>query len=378
MTEGSPKSRRADHGAKVLVVDDEPLARRSLQAMLERGHYQVATAGSGPEALALFTDWCPELLLLDIQMPGMDGLELCRQIRTLPEGQSVPIIFLTADERPEVHAEAMRVKGDDFLRKPVLAPELTVRIRSLMRLKRLKAEVEAERDSLLDLQRQQEQLITFIVHDLKNPLTGIQLGLDLLEGSVHEPAAEVQLRRLRETAGYMGRMIGNILDIGRAEQVGMELHPTRFRVAPWLQELLAEVAAPGTAKSNRLTCICPEDLELEADAELLRRMLLNLLDNAFKYSPDKRPVTVALSHADAALRLEVRDEGPGIPAASRDFVFEKFARLATGERAMGPGSGLGLAFCRMVAEAHRGRIWVEDNPAGGSLFVAELPLPSRA
>ena len=172
--------RRSDHGAKVLVVDDDALSRRSLRAMLERGHYQVETAEGGPQALAQIASYCPDLILLDIQMPEMDGLEVCERIREMPHGDLLPIIFLTGDERPDIHTLAFRAGGDDFLRKPVLSGELIVRIRSLMRLKRLQAEIQGERDNLLELQKQREQLFQFIVHDLKNPLSAIQVGLELL------------------------------------------------------------------------------------------------------------------------------------------------------------------------------------------------------
>jgi CheY-like chemotaxis protein len=170
------------------VVDDDAMARRSLRAMLERGHYHVETAAGGEEAIRLLFSYEPDLVLLDILMPGMDGLETCRRIRAMPGSDLLPIIFLTADERPEIHAEAFRAKGDDFLRKPVLSAELIVRVRSLMRLKRLQAEIQAERDTLIDLQKQREHLFEFIVHDLKNPLSTIQLGLECLSDRVDNSA----------------------------------------------------------------------------------------------------------------------------------------------------------------------------------------------
>lgn len=366
--------RRADHGARILVVDDDPLARRSLRAMLERSYYQVETAEGGEQALGLLSSYQPDLILLDIQMPGMDGLELCHRIREMPNGELLPIIFLTGDERPEIHAQALRVKGDDFLRKPVLSAELIVRIRSLMRLKRLQAEIRAERDNLLDLQKQREQLFEFIVHDLKNPLSAIQVGLELLDGrGDNSPASRVQLRRLRDTAQSMGRMIQNILDLGRAEQIGLELRKTWIPLDSWIPHLLKEVESQAQSRGHELAWDCPPDLEVEADQEFLRRLLLNLLDNALKYSPAGSHTRIEARSAKNGVRLEVRDQGQGIPEHMRDQIFGKFVRLEKGGQDTPSGSGLGLAFCQLVAEAHEGRIWVEENPPGGSVFVVELP-----
>ena len=366
--------RRADHGAKILVVDDEPLARRSVQAMLERGYYQVETAAGGAEALALLPDWKPDLVLLDIQMPDMDGLEVCRRIRELPSGDLLPIIFLTADERPDIHSHAFRVKGDDFLRKPVLHGELIVRIRSLMRLKRLQAEVQEERDTLLDLQKQQEQLFEFIVHDLKNPLAAIQVGLELLqEREAGTPAFHAQVQRLRDTSNGMRRMIQNILDIGRAEQVGLELRKTRIPLGSWVPSLLKEVESQAQSRSHELAWDCPEGLEVEADQEFLRRLLLNLVENALKYSPSGSRTRIEARSTPAGVRLEVRDQGQGIPEHMRERIFEKFVRLHESGANTRSGSGLGLAFCQLVAEAHEGRIWVEENQPSGSAFVLEIP-----
>lgn len=366
--------RRADFGARILVVDDDAMARRSLRAMLERGHYHVETATGGAEAIAILPLYQPDLLLLDILMPGMDGLETCRQIRALPQGELLPIIFLTADERPEIHAEAFRAKGDDFLRKPVLSAELIVRIRSLMRLKRLQAEIQAERDTLIDLQKQREHLFDFIVHDLKNPLSTIQLGLEFLsdqEGNA--PATQNQLLRLRDTAQYMGRMIHNILDIGRAEQMGLELHKSRISLSTWIPGHLQEIENQAKRRNHTLRWDCPEDLEVEADPDFLRRLLLNLVDNALKYSPPGSHTQITASATENGVRLEVRDQGCGIPEHMRDLVFGKFVRLDQEGSQTRSSSGLGLAFCQLVAEAHEGRIWVEDNLPKGSKFVLEIP-----
>jgi len=366
--------RRADHGARILVVDDDALARRSLRAMLERAHYQVETAEGGAEALELLSIFEPDLVLLDIRMPGVDGLETCRRIRAMPNGDLLPIIFLTAEESQEVHAEAFRAKGDDFLRKPVLSAELIVRIRSLMRLKRLQAEIQAERDTLIELQKQREQLFEFIVHDLKNPLSTIQVGLELLHGREdNPPSAQQQLHRLCDTAHYMGRMIQNILDIGRAEQMGLELHKSRIGLHSWIPHLLQELETQARRKSHELTWDCPDHLEVEADPDFLRRLLLNLVDNALKYSPPGSRTRIQARTAENGVRLEVRDQGRGIPEHMREHVFGKFVRLEEEGAKTRSSSGLGLAFCQLVAEAHEGRIWIEENEPSGSVFILELP-----
>jgi two-component system, sensor histidine kinase and response regulator len=371
--------RRADFGARILVVDDDAIARRSLRAMLERGHYQVESAGSGAEALEILPVYRPELVLLDILMPGMDGLETCRQIRALPGGDLLPIIFLTADERPETHADAFKAKGDDFLRKPVFPTELIVRIRSLMRLKRLQAEIQAERDALIDSQKQKEQLFEFIVHDLKNPLATIQVGLDLLsDREDNPPSLQLQLLRIRETAQGMGRMVQNILDIGRAEQMGLELRRSRIRLHEWIPNLLREVEFRAQRLNQRMAWECPEDASIEVDQDLLRRVILNLLDNALKYSPAGGQTRIEAEVTGTGVLLKVRDEGQGIPEHMREAIFSKFMRLAEGESKTRSSSGLGLTFCQVVAESHGGRIWVEANQPKGSVFVIEIPMFDRA
>ncbi len=342
--------------------------------MLERGHYTVEVAENGQEALAMLPSCRPDLILLDIQMPGLDGLEVCRRIREMPWGDLLPIIFLTSDERPDIHAQAFRAKGDDFLRKPVLSAELIVRIRSLMRLKRLQAEVQEERDNLLELQKQREQLFEFIVHDLKNPLSGIQMGLELLgERDDNTPTSQLHIHRLRDTAYYMGRMIQNILDIGRAEQVGLELHKTRIALSSWIPTVMQEVESHARSRKHQLECVCPVDLEVNADQDFLQRLLLNLIDNALKYSPSGSHTRIEASRTDAGVRLEVRDQGPGIPEHMRERIFGKFVRIHEGQPDSRTGSGIGLAFCQLVAEAHQGRIWVEEIHPRGSAFVLEIP-----
>jgi signal transduction histidine kinase len=367
-------SRRADFGARILVVDDDALTRRSMRAILERARYKVESAGGGAEAIEAIPAWRPELVLLDILMPGIDGIETCRRIRAMAGGELIPIIFLTGDGRAETHSGAFQAAGDDFLRKPVSPTELIFRIRSLMRLKRLQAQIQAERDALIELQDQNKQLFEFIVHDLKNPLMSIQLGLDLLrDGKDHAPATQLRLWRIRETAQSMGRMIQDILDIGRAEQIGLPLHLSQVSVRDWIPGLLGELENRAQLMNQTVAWECAEDLILSVDRELLGRMIMNLMDNAMKYSPSGSQTRIEVEALDRRVYLRVRDQGNGVPDHLREEIFNKFKRLEGEGATTRTSSGLGLTFCKVVAEAHGGRIWVEPNQPRGSVFIVELP-----
>lgn len=242
-----------------------------------------------------------------------------------------------------------------------------------MRLKRLQTEVQEERDNLLDLQKQQKQLIEFIVHDLKHPLSAIQVGLELLDDGDGTPTTQIQLRRLRDTAQYMGRRIQNILDIGRAEQVGLELCKTRIPLGSWIPHLLKEVDSQAQSRGLELVWECPADLEVEADQKFLQRLVLNLLDNALKYSPAGSCTRIEARSTAIGVRLEVRDQGYGIPEHMREQLFEKFVCLDEQGSHARSGSGLGLAFCQLVAEAHEGRIWVEETRPREACSCSRFP-----
>jgi signal transduction histidine kinase len=348
--------------------------------VLEREHYTVKTVESGFEAIQAIPEYQPELVLLDILMPGMDGIETCRRIRNMPDHALLPIIFLTADERVGTHKDAFQAKGDDFLRKPVLPAELIVRIRSLMRLKRLQAEIHAERDALIESHKQKEQLFQFIVHDLKNPLTTIQLGADLLcSNEAIPPSVQPQLARMSESANLMDRMIQNILVIGRAEQIGLKLRRSRISLRDWIPGLLREVEYRAQRLQQSLAWECAENVTIEADQDLMRRVILNLLDNALKHASPGGRTQIEVGQMENGVCLKVRDSGQGIPVHLREAIFQKFFCLNEEGARNYSNNGLGLAFCQVVVQAHGGRIWVEDSQPHGSVFIFEIPTfdPSR-
>lgn len=368
----------------ILVVDDNAQNRELAEAQLGAAGYTVTCAKSGEEALVLFSRYTPDLILLDIMMPGLDGFATFRRLRMLPGGPETPIVFLTAAADPATHKTALEIGVDDFLCKPINRIELLIRVRSLLRVRRLHTElrhgyelIRTQRDALLSAQKQKEQVMAFFVHDLNNRLTTISmLGENLLFETGLSDDARDAARDITTTAGSIHRMTLNLLDISLAEDGQLVLRPTHIDLGSLLTSVCKRYMDHARLRRQSLVLELGFDKPgVFADAELLARIVENLLDNALKFSPTGTTIRVA-AHTlpdGSSVELRVSDEGQGIPPEHRERVFEKYAQLENvGDGLVRTGRGLGLAFCRLAAEAHRGRIYIEENHPRGSVFCLQL------
>lgn len=356
----------------ILVVDDNAENRALAQATLEDEGYQVRLAQSGEEALRLFQDTPPDCVLLDIRMPGMDGFAVCARIRSLPAGQSLPIVFLTALRDVDVFDRALLAGADDFLTKPFRPTELVVRVQTALKLGRMSAElrehyelVRKQRDALMRLQLQKDQMSAFIVHDLKNPAGAMDLHAQLiLRDAQLSPRARDSAHRIRDEVRHLVRMIMNLLDISKSEQG--QLVPQLARLD--LETMAHEVATALEVKARSANVTLTWDIQtrhVRADADMLRRVLENLVDNALRHAPEDSCIHISSRSQGEHVELRVRDAGPGIPEPLREKVFEPFVQLGYAEQAMTrSGRGLGLAFCKATLDAHGGKIWIEDGQPG--------------
>jgi signal transduction histidine kinase len=359
----------------VLVVDDNAENRALARATLEDEGYRVVLAANGPDGVAAFVRDHPDCVLLDVQMPGMDGIAACRHIREAPGGHDVPIVFLTAQRDVDTFDRARLAGGDDFLTKPVRPTELVLRVQAAMKLHRIAAErnelfdlMRRQRDDVMRLQLQREQLMAFLVHDLKNPVHAIKLHGELIardhqaSARSHASAASIQ----SDTAALL-RMIMNLLDLSKADEG--QLVPARQPIE--LAALAAEVKAAMVTRA--LTADVDLIVEVPArtihgDPDLIRRVLENLVDNAIHHAPEGTAVRISAADRAGSVEIRVADAGPGVPEPLRERVFDRFVQ---GEAASRAGRGLGLAFCKLAVGAHGGAIWIED--AGpGAVFCMRL------
>ncbi len=364
----------------ILVVDDQAANRALAQAILEDEGYTVVLAASGQEALDAFAASPAECVLLDVRMPGLDGFAVCTQLRALPGGAETPIIFLTASRDVETFDRALTAGGDDFLTKPVRPAELLVRVQTALRLRRLDserrelfAEVRRQRDSLTRLQLQKEQLSNFLVHDLKNPVASMDLQAQLIlrdrNASERSRGAAVQIK---VGIGQLLRMILNLLDISKGEEGALRPNRAPTDLTRLAEEVAADMEVQAQASEVRLHLVGAAPT-IMADGGLLHRALANLVENAIRHAPEGSEVSIALKGTEDGAEIRVADAGPGVPAALREQIFERFVQLDQGEaNSSRSGRGLGLAFCKLAVEAHGGRIWVEDG-APGAVLCLRLP-----
>jgi two-component system, sensor histidine kinase and response regulator len=366
---------------RILIADDNQANREVLEAHLVAAGFEVIKTNDGLEAVEAFGREVPDMVILDLLMPRLDGFGACRRIRETEPGSSVPILFLTALGDLETHQRALKSGADDFLTKPIQRTELLIRVRSLLRIRRLYQELQAsneelraQRDALAEAKRLREEFTAFLLHDLKNPLQTIMLGTQSIarDEGINERSRRA-LQRTTMALETLQQMVLNLLDISRSEEGTLVLERTEVDVA----ELAGEVAtlmrprAAAEGKHLEVDASGVAGLAVQLDREMIRRVLMNLLDNAVKHTPPASRVALVARAEPGGLLFCVQDEGPGIPEAQRERVFQKYVKLAEG--GVGGSRGLGLAFSRLAVEAHGGRIWAEQNQPTGSLFKVRLP-----
>lgn len=379
----------AKWSATILVVDDSRQNRIVAEGQLSPCGYRVVTAEDCPTALEAFATHTPDLILLDVLMPGEDGFETCRKIRQMDGGADVPIVFVTALADLDTQRTALESGADDFLGKPVQRTELLMRVRSLLRISKLQCELRKsndllrqQRDALLRAKRQNEELAELIVHDLRNPLASILANLQftLSSGMLSGEPAEA-LKDSVHASDALHRMILNLLDLSRSEEGALRTQPDEIDLLRIAREVRDQAHHRSLQEGKDVTVQCADpSLRLRADGALLRRVLENLIDNSLKYTPSGGKIAIELArNEDGGASLRIRDEGPGVPDAYRASIFDKYAQLDRDvARRARSSRGLGLAFCRLAVEAHGGRIWIEDNQPRGAVFCVTLPAVAPA
>jgi signal transduction histidine kinase len=357
--------------AIVLVVDDEEANRVLLRDPLEARGYSVIEASHGPQALEMAVSHRPDIILLDLLMPGMDGFAVCQRLQNDPELKQIPVIFVSAIHETIAKVKALHLGGVDYLTKPVRQEEVEARVRTHLELQRQKRKVQDNYDKLRRSEQLRSNLTHMIVHDLRSPLTTIHMVLELVQKYI--PPEDPQLGRLVQVAqtgaATIEGMTRQLLDIYRMEAGQMPLQKTEWDLSKAIQEILQNLAP--SAGGRKLVLVSSRSLITFSDSGLIKRVIQNIVGNAIKFTPTSAEINISLSASEQEVRVVVTDNGPGIPAKYHQRIFELFGQAEDGNKTT--GTGLGLAFCKLAVGAHGGLIGVESELGQGSSFWFTLP-----
>ncbi len=364
----------------ILVVDDEQQNRMLLEEYLRPEGYTVRMADCGETALKMALEKAPDLVLLDVMMPDINGMEVCQRLKNHEATRLSQVMLVTALGGSSAHVQGLDCGADDYVVKPVRRDEFLAKVRSMLRVQRLVSELHRTREALHlrngeleELQALKATLSQSLVHDLKNPLTSMLGNLELLSREIDD-AKKKRVNRCRNQAARMHGMILDLLDVAGLEEGRLKLNQETVPADELINGALEglEGLAEQHTVSIKVELISP-DTEIHGDRSVLTRVLDNLLVNAMTHSPSGGVITVTCEARAEGVEVSVTDQGTGIPEDYQDKVFEKFARLELKDQGVSANRGLGLTFSRLAVEAHGGVIWVENALEGGARFRMILP-----
>jgi len=356
--------------ASVLMVDDRPENLLALEAILKPLAVRLVKARSGEEALLHLLRETFAVILLDVQMPRLDGLQTAELIKQREQTRHIPIIFITALSRETAYIFKGYAHGAvDYLLKPIDPEILRAKVRVFCDLF---VRGEKIRRQATDSESK-DVFLASVIHELQTPLAAAkaqaQLALHQLSDRQEVGTARA-LRIVSRNIDRLTRLVSDLLDMNRLENGKLELHPEEFDLASLLEEVRARMQVLGERHSIRLQA--PERLPIVADRDRVDQVIANLLANAIRYSPEGGPIEIKAERMSEAVQITVSDRGLGVPKEHQQLIFERFGRAHGHSFA---GLGLGLTISKSIVERHGGKIWVESTgkPGDGSTFHVELP-----
>jgi len=356
---------------KILIVEDEILVAREIEDILQELGYQVvAIAPDGATTLQLLSETHPDLVLMDIVMPGeLDGIAIATQIY---DRFQIPVVYLTAyaDDKTLERAKSSHPFG--YILKPFNRNSLRATIE--IALARHQREL-GERSSVTHIRSSPFEYLSILSHELRNPISVIKLSTVLLgDGSygVDEAKKQQLLQRIQSAIDCMDQLLEEVLTLGRAESDAILFNPSITNVVEFCQSLIEPLQLVTGKDHSIVFSHNPEQIFAEVDQRLLWHFLSNLLGNAVKYSPDSTFIFLRLTGRDEDVCFEVQDQGIGISLEDQEYLFEPFRRGKNVGKL--PGTGLGLAIAKRVIDLHNGKISVESQLGHGTTFKVKLPL----
>ncbi len=357
----------------LLVVDDQEGNIQVVGAVLGKLGFEILPATSGPQALKRLAVRRPDLILLDLLMPDMDGFELCRRVRENPDWAEIPIIFLSSADDKELIVRAFDSGGVDYITKPFNHAELISRVRTHVILK-------AARDQLKQLAEDKDELLGVLAHDLKNHLGGMEMSAQLLRDrteAMADPKLRLMAENIAQSSSQMLTFVKEFLANASADH-GLSIKPESI----CLKQAASRAVQQQREAARRKQLIFQTALEgnsalVQADAAALGQVLDNLLSNAIKFSLPGKQIRVAVLSPDPRyVECRIQDEGPGFTVEDKGRMFRRYGRLSARPTGGEPSTGLGLSIVKKLVLAMHGELACESTPGNGATFTFRLPRAS--
>lgn len=368
-----------DDQPSLLVVDDTEDNLDLLEFALKKKPIRFLRASSGMECLQIAAQKHPDIIVLDIQMPEMDGFETLRRLRANPVTERIPVIFLTAAKKdPKSIEEGLLLGASEYLTKPIDIDELLVRVRSIYKLYKMERELEETR----------AKFMAMLVHDLRSPLGGVKSVFELLidlskEGKAFGPEIIQIVESALASSTSLLDLVNDLLDLSKYQAGQVQLDRATVDISSVIELSVSGFAVPFTNKNVTLVKHYGEGLPLVSmDPRKVSQVVTNLVSNALKFTPKGGMVTVRSSSAilqkgnssEPVVAVEVSDTGVGISQEEIPLLFTHYRQVSSAKKVKEKGTGLGLAICKLIVEAHGGSIEASSVHGKGTTFVFTLPV----
>ncbi len=363
--------------SRILIVDDSDMNIMILKTVLGKHGFDVVVADNGPTALKIAQAEIPDLIMLDIQMPQMDGFEVCQRLKADCRTQAIPVIFISALDNSEVILKGFEIGGVDYITKPFRFEEVTARVESHLTIvnqrRRIEQLLERERQEFEVINQMKNNFIGTATHDIKNPLFVILGYVKLMERKYGEnPGIDEPLNGIRLGVNQITSLVSDMLDLIQLES-GMQLDWAKVALAEFLIGAIEGFDILAVEKQIKLSFRPPPaDLAVTIDNRWMQRVTSNLISNAIKYTPKGGQVCVSGYEVEGQALIEVSDTGLGIPEEAIPNLFDTFYRVPAHSDI--EGTGLGLSIVKSIIDQHHGHIHVESAMGRGSRFFVALPM----
>lgn len=369
----------------ILIVDDNTDNLQLAASFLVSNNYDVAVAGNSPEALEVLKEIKPDLILLDVMMPEINGFQLCTLIKGSNDTKNIPVIFLTAMKEAQDIVRGFEVGGVDFVSKPFNKSELLARVQTHIELKKSRDLVDKQNKTLVEKNKQLEKLdneknglLAITSHDLKNPLSAINNYLEVLETNYDKIESE-QLLEIVQSAKKASKkaihITSDLITLHEFESGVFKTQKSKFDVYKLTCNILHEYELKAKSKNIKFNYKCTDDkLIVNSDESKIERIISNLVSNALKFSEKNKNIWINIIDLGETFHFLVKDEGPGIKKDEQKQIFTKFSKISNRPTGGESSSKLGLSIVKLIVEKLGGRVWFESEYGKGSTFYVELPV----